>query len=183
MGNILVMLKKISLSFLFLMVASLFQTGVAQERKLLGKYKDWVAYSYIKKGKKVCYMASKPISSEGKYSSRGPVWFLVTHKPAENEKGVISFISGYRFKPKCDNSNKKECQVNAMIGREKYLMYTEKDVAWNYPGGDKKMVSDLIRGSSMTINGKSHRGTDTKDVFSLLGFTAAYREISRKCSQ
>lgn len=157
-------------------------SAYTQDAKLIAKHKNWLAYSYTQNKQKTCYIASKPILEEGKYKVRGPVWLLVNHTPARKEVGVLSFMAGYTYRPKCNNSNREDCQVITKVGKNKFKMYTDKDIAWNYPGGDEKMIKQMIRGSTLTIEGKSHRGTNTKDTFSLLGFTAAYREISKACN-
>jgi hypothetical protein len=39
----------------------------------------------------------------------------------------------------------------------------------------------MKRGADATLVGKSSRGTQTKDTFSLLGFTAAVEDAEKRC--
>lgn len=74
--------------------------GLVQSKvpELIGEYDDWAAYSY-KDGKGiVCYMASTPKKDEGKYSKRGDIYVIVTHRPAEKSFDVVNFVAGYTYK-------------------------------------------------------------------------------------
>ena len=42
-------------------------------------------------------------------------------------------------------------------------------------------TSAMKRGSTAILTGVSGRGTQTRDTFSLLGFTAAVEEAARRC--
>ena len=145
-----------------------------QEITELSKHGVWTAYSYSEDIGKVCYMASKPSSSMGKYKRRGDIFALLTHRPNEKSNNVISIITGYPYK---ENS-----EVNVKIGSSKYVMFTVGQRAWNRDEQtDEKMVKSMIRGANMTIKGTSSRGTLTTDIYSLNGFTAAHRVISKFC--
>ena len=42
-------------------------------------------------------------------------------------------------------------------------------------------MRNMRAGANMIVRGKSWRGTNTKDTYSLLGFTAALRAINKAC--
>ena len=46
---------------------------------------------------------------------------------------------------------------------------------------NKKLVKAMRSGNQLVINGISSRGTKTKDIYSLLGFTSAHNVINRTC--
>ncbi len=58
-------------------------TALAQgtDPELLGEFSDWAAYTYKAKDTKVCYVSSRPKSSEPKNAKRDPAFLLVTHMP------------------------------------------------------------------------------------------------------
>ena len=61
-------------------------------------------------------------------------------------------------------------------------MFTDGDTAWNAkPKDDGRMVKAMRAGATMTASGVSGRGTKTRDVFSLKGFTKAYAEMKKAC--
>ncbi len=144
----------------------------ADEPKVLGSHADWHAFIFEEKGGKVCYMASKPQKEEGAYAKRGEVYFLVTHRPAEKSVGVVSVITGYRYK--------EGSEVKVNIGGHKFVLFTEGNMAFAYDD-DRALVVALKRGLSMDVQGISSRGTSTTDTYSLSGFTAAYNLIGETC--
>ena len=145
--------------YLFLSFLTLFgYVGIAAAAtpQILGEYGDWIAYYYRDNAGPVCYMASTPKKDEGKYSKRGDIFVVVTHRPNEKSYDVVNINAGYTYK--------KNAQVEAM---------KDKD--------DKDIVAAMKRGSRMIVDGVSSRGTKTKDTYSLTGFTSAYKAISNKC--
>ena len=48
---------------------------------------------------------------------------------------------------------------------------------------DLKLIAAMKRGERMIVDGKSNRGTTTKDTYSLKGFSSAYQAISAKCKK
>ncbi len=146
----------------------------AQEPKIIDIFKDWQALTLVENGNKICYMANWPKKEEGKYTRRGETYTLVTHLPAEKSYGVVSITAGYQYK--------KGSEVEVVIGKKKFKLFTEGDTAWAADDAtDRALVAAMKRGSAMIVRGVSIRGTRTKDTYSLMGFTAAYKAISKAC--
>ncbi len=146
----------------------------AADIELLGNSGDWSAYTFIENGNRVCYMASQPIKAEGNYTSRGDIFALVTHRPAEGTKNVFSYIAGYSYKPGSD--------VTVTAGDKKFILFTQDDTAWTADAETDEAIADAIRkGSNMIVKGTSSRGTQTTDTFSLKGSGSAHKLISQKC--
>ena len=146
----------------------------AQDRKpakLIGQYDDWHAFVDQEAGGKVCYAATVPQKSEGDYTRRGDIFFLVSHRPAENLTGFVSLEAGYPYS--------KNAKIAAEIGGNAFPMFPDGDIAFAYE--DKPLIDAMIRGIDMVIKGTSSRGTLTTDTFSLKGFTAAYNAASKAC--
>ncbi len=147
----------------------------AGEPRLVASHGDWDAYVFIENGNKVCYMASKPKKEEGKYSRRGDIYALITHRPSEGTKDVFSYITGYTYK--------RGSEATIDIDGKKYSLFTQDDTAWAPDAEtDKTLAKAMQAGSRMIIRGTSTRGTLTKDTFSLNGSTKAYERISKECS-
>lgn len=148
--------------------------AVASEPKLIDTYGAWSAYSFMENGNKVCYMAAKPQKAEGKYTSRGDIFALITHRPAEGSKNVFSYATGYSYK---DNS-----EATVGIGGKNYSLFTQDDMAWAPDVAQDNAISEAIQtGSSMVVKGTSSRGTTTTDTFSLSGSSKAYEAITKEC--
>ena len=171
------MLKKfLSVSLFSLLVAG-GANAAASGPKLIGEYDDWVAYYHKDSSGIVCYMASTPKKDEGKYTKRGDIYAVVTHRPAEKSFDVVNFVAGYTFKP--------DSTVVVKIGTKTYKkLFTSGDKAWAVSDRvDRELVDGMKRGERMIVNGTSARGTDTKDTYSLAGFSNAYKAISAKCGK
>lgn len=167
------MIKYLILVF-FLSISSV---QAMEAPKLLGKYGDWSAYTYKENGKNVCYIASTPKRDEGKYTQRGDIYAVVTHRPGEKSFDVVNFVAGYTYK--------KGSKVEIKIGKETFNnIFTDADKAWTLTEkDDQALVAAMKRGQRMIVKGVSSRGTQTKDTYSLSGFTRAYKVISAKCGK
>lgn len=149
--------------------------GVAlAQPKLMAQHGNWAAYQHAEQSGKVCFMASKPISAKGNYTRRGDIFALITHRPTDRTRDVVSFVAGYDFKP--------DSEVTVTIGRNKFELFTRGDTAWAKDSEtDKKLAKAIRDGSKMIVKGRSTRGTLTTDTYSLRGSTAAYNAISKAC--
>ena len=146
----------------------------AAEQKLIGEYGDWLAYYYRDSAGPVCYMASTPKKDEGKYTKRGDIYVVVTHRPNEKSYDVVNVNAGYKYKPNSETEIK--------VGAQTFKLFVSDDKAWTMSAkDDKEIVAAMKRGSRMIVNGTSSKGTKTKDTYSLNGFTSAYKAISNKC--
>lgn len=167
------MFKLARLAFAALAAAVTAMPALAQDAQLLGSHRDWHAFTYTENGNKVCYMATKPTREEGDYTSRGDVYLMVTHRPGENSRDVVSIITGYTYQP--------QSSVRATIGDKTFTLFTSQDTAWAYDKDDRQLVAAMRAGVNMVVRGTSSRGTLTTDTYSLLGFTGAYQQISSAC--
>ncbi len=152
-------------------VSVLLLSASPAEAEFLGKFGDWEAHTASDGGATVCYAATVPTKSEGNYTRRGDIFLLVSHRPNDNQTGVVSMEAGY---PYGDNS-----QVKARIGGADFPMFPSGELSFAFD--DPPLVQAMIRGADMVVTGTSRRGTLTTDTFSLTGFTAAYRAASQAC--
>ena len=147
----------------------------AQEVTSLGTFGKWSAFAVERGDSAMCYMASEPAASEGKYTKRGEIWALISHHPSNGGRGIVQFVAGYKFG--------EDAKVEVTIDKTKnFTLFTEKEDAWAYDGDDEKLVLAMKKGRSMVVIGESWRGTKTKDIYSLSGFTKAFRAISKACN-
>ena len=96
----------------------------------------------------------------------------------------ITFTGGY---PYAEGGT-----VTAVVDGKTFTLVTANEpnatggvIGWAWPrdpADEPKMVAAMKRGSEAVITGKSSRGTQTRDTFSLLGFTAAVETAQRQCS-
>ncbi|MEL6683110.1 MAG: invasion associated locus B family protein [Pseudomonadota bacterium] len=106
---------------------------------------------------------------------RGDIRLIVFYRPDENVSGQVMFTGGYPFA--------SGSTVSMQVGDTTFQMFTEGEFAWPAtPEDDVKFVAAMKRGANAVVTGRSGRGTQTEDTFSLLGFTAAVEEAENRCS-
>jgi len=171
MRNKIKNMKKI-ISGLFLVLALSVSTPVSAE--LIDTFRDWSAFVEAEGANKVCFMASAPKKSKGKYTKRGDVNFMVTHRPSEKTRNVVNMDAGYAFR--------KDSEVTVTIASREFRMFTDGGFAWAYDSKtDQALVKAMRAGSKMVARGVSSRGTKTTDIYSLSGFIAAHNAINKAC--
>ena len=118
-----------------------------------------------------CYIASAPISEEGNYTKRGDVYVLVYRINKSADK-IVQITSGYNY-----DENKA---VVVKIDNTSFDFYANGDNAWTNDK-DKEVIFAMQKGLKMVVKGYSSRGTLTTDTYTLNGFTAALKKLSKDC--
>jgi hypothetical protein len=139
---------------------------------------DWSVF--VEEDPRACWSVSSPkewsASRNGQtvQVSRGDILLFVTYRPAQNVRGEISFASGYPFA--------SDSTVSVQVGDQTFQLFTSGDWAWPAnPDDDARLMNAMRSGTEAIITGTSARGTQTRDTFSLFGFTAAATEAERRC--
>lgn len=143
--------------------------------EVLGEFGDWVAFQGSEAGKPLCYISTEPQKAEGKYTQRGKIYAIVTHRPAEKSIGVVSFQAGYALD--------KDAPISVTIdAKPPFSLFSQGEYAWTRStADDQALVAAMRAGSTMVVKGTSARGTLTTDTYSLSGFTAAINAINAAC--
>ncbi|MDF1872932.1 invasion associated locus B family protein [Vannielia sp.] len=153
-------------------------TGIAQESdNRVAAKTDWSVF--VEDSPKECWGVSAPKETVNTRGGnvvavrRSDILLFVTYRPGGGG-GEVSFTGGYPF---AGGST-----VNLDIGGTQFELFTEGEWAWSAsPQDDAKIITAMKRGSTATLTARSGRGTQTKDTFSLLGFTAALEEAEKRC--
>ena len=168
-------MKKMALVALLLFASV--NVANAANRQLLGTFGDWMAYKMKENGASLCYMASTPQKSEGKYKKRSEVFLIVAHRPKEKEFNVISLTAGYNYK----KNSTAQIQIDKNPAIE---LFTHEDTAWaTDPKTDAQLYTLMKAGDKAVVTGKSSLGNTTIDTFSLKGFTRAANAIDKACGK
>ena len=141
-----------------------------------GEYNDWEVYA--KSDKVICYTISRPQKMEGEYSYRGRVDAVVAINTKIKNKYYVGFDFGYYF------SNDQK--VKLIIDNDSvFEINTFSKTAWinshENPNLDVKIIEAMKKGRVLITEGRSKRGTDTKDTYSLIGFTKALKKVKDVC--
>lgn len=106
--------------------------------------------------------------------NRGQTLLMVFYRPSAGAVGQVAFTGGYPFA--------SGSTVNLDISGTTFELFTEGEWAWPATAeDDKKIIAAMKRGADAVMTGRSGRGTQTKDTFSLLGFTAAVEDAAKRC--
>ncbi|WP_281824628.1 invasion associated locus B family protein [Jannaschia rubra] len=139
---------------------------------------DWSVF--VEDNPTQCWIVSAPKSirnsRDGREvaAQRGDIRLFVSYWPGAEKKGEVSATGGY---PYADGST-----VTIEVGSDRFEMFTDGELAWAAsPADDERIINAMKRGSDAKVTGRSGRGTQTEDTFSLLGFTAAVADAEKRC--
>ena len=140
---------------------------------------DWSVF--VDGTPKECWGVSKPKETvntkDGAPVSvrRGEILLFVTYR-AGGAQGEISFSGGYPFAG-------DETPVKLEVEGQAFNLFTDGEWAWaGSPEDDAAILAALKAGGSAKVTGRSGKGTQTEDTFSLLGFSAAVDEAAKRCA-
>jgi hypothetical protein len=150
--------------------------ALAQDRDLIGTFRDWNAFSEVQDGNTVCYAVAIPEESQlsRRGRQRGDVYFFVTSWQELGVQNQVNVVMGYPL----DEDSTPRIQ----IGSASFEMFARGERAWLLDEGQTgSLLSAMRQGSRMVVSGRSERGTDSTDGYSLLGATAALEAASGAC--
>ena len=129
---------------------------------------DWSVF--VESDPKECWGVSSPKETVNTRDGR----VVAVYRPGAEVKGQVTFTGGYPFKP--------GSTVNLDIGGTEFELFTENEWAWPAStADDAKIITAMKRGAQAVVTAVSSKGTQTKDTFSLLGFTAALEDAEKRC--
>ena len=157
-------------------VATLATGSLAQQSEnRVAANTDWSVFVEAKE----CWSVSAPketVNTKGGEPvevRRGQILLFVTFTTGEGQ-GVVSFSGGYPF---ADGST-----VKLALDSASFDLFTDAETAFANPADDAKIVEAMKSGATAVLTGQSGKGTNTKDSFSLLGFTASVTEAAKRCA-
>lgn len=161
---------------LTMLIGTPLQSFAQDSGKVVATEGDWTIFSASEP--KECWAVSQPRKSvntrDGKpvEVQRGDIRLYVAYRPGA--AGEVSFSGGYPF------ASGSTVELN--IGGTAFKLFTEGESAWTgSPSEDEKVIGALRAGSDAVLTGKSGRGTQTVDSFSLSGITAATNRARETC--
>lgn len=139
--------------------------------KELTQHKDWTTYEHRGAPGDICFATSQPKQTEPAGISREDAYFYVSAWPKDGVKNEISVKLGYAVKA--------DTQITVVVGRAEFALFAKGDKAFvRDPNDELKLVNAMRRGNNMVVTATNEEGVTTKDTYSLLGVTAAIREVN-----
>ena len=170
------MLNRIAAAFAILAISA---TGAfAQESSRVATFQDWSVYTANGADGRICYAASQPQTTAPAGVNRDPIYFMVSNRPNLNIASEVSVMMGYPLEA---NSS-----VTISIDTDNFILFSRPtpypDTAWvEALDQEAALVVAMRRGVSMVVHGRSARGTDTTDTYSLRGISAALDRAAQEC--
>lgn len=138
---------------------------------------DWSVFT--EESPKECWGVSSPKETVNTRDGqpvqvrRGDILLFVTFRPGTGA-GEISFSGGYPFA--------EGSAVSVDVDGTRFELFVDGEWAWpGTPEEDAAILAAMKKGTDAVLMGKSGKGTQTKDTFSLRGFTASMEEAAKRC--
>ena len=166
-------INSLYISFIIILIS--FSARSAEDLKSIGKFKDWETFTVTENDNKVCFAQSIPILRAPKKFERNPSRLFVSFRPIEDIKDEVSATSGYTFQ--------KEKIVKAKTGKKTYDFFSREEFAWILDTEEEqRFIKAMKKASRVMIIGRTEKGKQTIDHYSLMGFTRAYDTAKKNCS-
>ncbi|QOD38737.1 invasion associated locus B family protein [Candidatus Wolbachia massiliensis] len=158
--------------FVFLIFFSMSTLASVSDVQLKEKYKDWLVYTALEDGEKVCYIVSYPKKKSEHYTIDRKPYVMVSY--VDKKADEVSVTSGFQYD--------KEPVVLNIDKKVKYtLPIIQGNFAWaEHTKTDRDLILKMKQGLSMVVNGKIKAAT-IDDTYSLLGFQKAYQKMHDLC--
>ena len=164
-----------SLYISFIVILISFSARSAEDLKSIGKFKDWETFTVTENDNKICFAQSIPVLRAPKKFERNPSRLFISFRPTENIKDEVSATSGYTFQ--------KEKIVKAKTGKKTYDFFSREEFAWIIDTEEEqRFIKAMKKASRVMIIGRTEKGKQTIDHYSLMGFTKAYNTAKKNCS-
>ena len=166
-------INSLYISFIIILIS--FSARSAEDLKSIGKFKDWETFTVTENDNKICFAQSIPILRAPKKFERNPSRLFVSFRPTEDIKDEVSATSGYTFQ--------KEKIVKAKTGKKTYDFFSREEFAWILDTEEEqRFIKAMKKASRVMIIGRTEKGKQTIDHYSLMGFTKAYNAAKKNCS-
>ena len=166
-------INSLYISFIIILIS--FSARSAEDLKSIGKFKDWETFTVTENNNKICFAQSIPILRAPKKFERNPSRLFISFRPTEDIKDEVSATSGYTFQ--------KEKIVKAKTGKKTYDFFSQEEFAWILDTEEEqRFIKAMKKASRVMIIGRTNKGKQTIDHYSLMGFSKAYNTAKKNCS-
>lgn len=160
------------------LLAAMTVAAIAQNNgRLIATFTAWEVHVMESPQGRVCFAASRPTESNIPVGPRrSEIAFILSNRPAANVRNEAYAQMGYPLAP--------DSQVLITIdGTETFSMFVEDEGAWLPSAVEDDLLAAAMRGGrEMVVRGRSARGNDTTDTYSLIGVSAALDRAAAECA-
>ena len=165
------MVKKI---FIIIILTIFSFNAFANTPRSTGKYKNWESFVAETEKGKICFAQTIPLERAPKSLKRDPSRLFVTFRKDEKIKNELSVTSGHMY---------KKSSVIAKSGKNEFLFFSQGNFAWLIDGEEEfNLIKTMKKASKLSVTARTSTGTETKDMYSMMGFTKAYNTARKSCA-
>jgi len=147
---------------------------LAAQPKSIGKFKNWETFTYNDASGKICFAQTIPLERAPKNLKRDPSRLFVTFRKSGKIKNEISITSGHEY---------KVSSVVAKSGRNEFSMFSQGKFAWLLDGEEEfSLIKVMKKASKLSVSATNKKGNQTKDTYSMMGFTKSYNAARKSCA-
>ena len=148
--------------------------GMAQSVKTIGTFSSWTSFTHGEAATLLCFAASQLSKQEPANAKRDPAFIYVSSWPKDGVKAEISVKIGYALR--------KGSDVTLAVGSASFKLFVNGDRAYIADATEElKLLETMRKGSTMTVQAISERGTTTTDTYSLAGISQALQAVATNC--
>ena len=166
-------MKKFSTLLIFL-IFFVSTSAWSDQPKSIGKYKNWEAFTYKGDKGKICFAQTAPLERSPKSLKRESSRLFVTFRKEEKIKNELSVTSGHIY---------KQSTVVAKSGKNEFAFFSQGNFAWLIDGEEEyNLIKTMKKASKLSVNAVAKNGSQTKDLYSMMGFTKSYNAARKSCA-
>lgn len=150
------------------------RTALAQGAVETGRYGAWILHQSADASAKICFAATQPTAKEPAGANRAKALLYVSAWPKEGVKAEISVKLGYPIKAGSD--------ITVLVGNDTFTLFPKEERAYVADATEElKLIEAMKKGSKLTVQATSERGTATTDTYSLAGLSQALQALAAAC--
>ena len=157
-----------------LMIAA---AGTAHAATVVNSFGSWTLYR-DETASKLCFLASSPAESAPATANRDAPLLYVSSWPKDGVKAEISVRLGFPAK----KASEPDIAVTGSNGANSFKLFVKDDRAFVTDSTQElKLLDAMKKGSKLTVQATSERGTTITDTYPLAGITVALQALAGGC--
>lgn len=140
----------------------------------IGSFGSWTVHKGDDPKQLICFATSQPAEKTPAAAKRSAIVLYVSAWPKDGIKAEVSAKLGYKVKAGSD--------IVVTVGSDTFKLFAKDERAYLANATDElKLIEAMKKGSKLTIEAVSERGTATSDTYSLNGTTLALQALTKSC--
>ena len=143
---------------------------------VVNTFNSWTLYRDTD-GQKICFLAGTPGATEPSGLQRGPALLYISAWPKDGVKAEVSVKLGFPAKKASDIVVTVSGQATGT-----FKLFAKDDRAFIQDTTQElKLLDAMKKGSKLSVQAVSEKGTSVTDTYSLQGMTAALQALGGGC--